>query len=344
MAMSWPISTCWTYTVLSRMEDVTKLNLKSQIALGGWLTVEGLLHMRVPLNEENVFKTYTPLSELLRNHCPDLSLLLLENYSVDVTARNNQALCVAIQHNLYFLARKLVAMGASPVNADGQMDLACPLAFAALKADRRIIDWLIQLGADVNEFPGQVLFALCYGRSTWKYKAPQAERLDLLRYFLDSGATLAQPYFMATVRSAARRLDLLQCLFEHPTVTVTREMANMTVLVACASHQLDQIRYLVDKHKADVNYVFRDSGTPAATPLSLSTIKAEGAMDVIRLLLDYGADLHAHENIFLFRTLVWIPVHWDTSFWYQDVRYHSRPILANGFGGRSVVVLFGGQA
>ncbi|KAI8994285.1 hypothetical protein BC832DRAFT_425422 [Gaertneriomyces semiglobifer] len=112
------------------------------------------------------------------------------------------------------------------------------------------------------------------------------------------------------------------------TFTVTFEMVEMALITASQGHQLESTRYLVANHKADVNCVIHFPGVPPFTPLSVTTVESRDAVETIQLILDFGADLHAHQNIFFFRTPVWIPVHWDTDENWYRLRLLEGPSLA----------------
>ena len=143
---------------------------------------------------------------------------------------------------------------------------------------------LTRLHLDVNERP--------WGDETVLHKAAGAGRRDFVELFLEAGAEVdAKDMHGMTplARAALRgRTEVMELLIEHGADVNSRSNFNRTPLISAASEgHLEAVRVLL-AHGADPNAAgYRDQ---------TAIIEAGDRTDILRVLIDAGADVNCKDN------------------------------------------------
>ena len=158
---------------------------------------------------------------------------------------------------LYDLVERLITKHPEEVNARGGLNLS-PLPAALYKGHLHVANLLCRHGAVVDV----------------------------------QGYTSCTPLFAASFRG---QLDIMRWLLDHGANTEARSDSRFTpLLYAADAMHFEAIHVLLEYH-ADVNSQGRDGETPLTWVLNYCTQK-EQFVDMVRLLLEHGADPNICEN------------------------------------------------
>ncbi|KAK0258803.1 hypothetical protein LTS09_006584 [Friedmanniomyces endolithicus] len=204
------------------------------------------------------------------------------------------AFYLAVQHSYVDLAEYLLSEGAEISSYNGRA--------AAENKDKAMLELLVLYGWDMNQrIAWSIPPALSYA----------VEDIDLCRWFLSHGADpnagcgLDKTPLSAAVQYGP--LEVIELLFNHGGTIESGQLLHFAVW-RHLSDRLDVARYIIRKG-ASVNmlmyqnrpdcYIQREAfglGTP------LHAAATEGDMDVVRLLLDEGADISIQDSLGNFHT------------------------------------------
>ncbi|KAK0803157.1 hypothetical protein LTR91_015498 [Friedmanniomyces endolithicus] len=201
----------------------------------------------------------------------------------------SHAFYLAVQHSYVDLADYLLSAGAEISSYDGKT--------AAENKDKATLELLIHHGWDINQ------------RVNWSVPPALAfavEDIDLCHWFISHGADpnagcgLDKTPLSAAVQYGP--LEVIELLFNHGGAIECGQLLHFAVW-RHLSDRLDVVRYIIRKG-ASVNmlmyqnrpdcYIQREAfglGTP------LHAAATEGDMEVVRLLLDEGADISIQDSL-----------------------------------------------
>jgi len=167
----------------------------------------------------------------------------------------------------------LLQRGANPdIRCEG--DEATALHFAAELGDTRTVEMLVSHGADVQG-------------------AIQGEH-DLAQLMIDHGAPIGMPAAMAL----NRRADIDRLMKADPQCLKPGGKWDQLILSAAKRGSADLLGRLLD-HGADVNTMGDFEGDPEVlTALHVAAYSPSPDLEVIRLLVERGADLQIHDTKF----------------------------------------------
>ncbi|OWZ23575.1 Serine/threonine protein kinase [Phytophthora megakarya] len=163
-----------------------------------------------------------------------------------------------------------------------------PLIFASWNGQLHVVEYLLDHGAQVD--------VADHGGSTALRFAASEGHLAILKLLIDRGATVNTadlngwtPLRLATERG---HVDIVKCLLEHDVDVDTRDNWGSSALRFAASDgRVEIMKLLVEIGSARVNQA---EGHLGWTPLMLATWN--GHINVVRYLLDHGADVDAKDN------------------------------------------------
>jgi ankyrin repeat protein len=220
----------------------------------------------------------------------DVATFLIVEHSQDVNAQGfkdrETPLHVASRMDFGEVARILLKHGAD-IKAEDRIGCS-PLKRAAIEGHVEVTRVLLEHGANVNAQDGSGLTPLYWASHFGKPAAAQV----LLRHGADVNArdkNNETPLHWATVKEVA------QILLEHGADANALTTRKVTPLhAASGGRRVGVVQFLLE-HGVDANA--RDVNN--ATPLHLTSnpmYENNESLDVVRLLLQYGSDIHALNN------------------------------------------------
>jgi ankyrin repeat protein len=265
--------------------------LQSAASSGNIAAAELLLASGAEVNGAgpgNGVSTETPLSLAAeRGNKGMIELLLAKGANVNAPDRNNDVntpLHHAVQHGFKTAAEVLLAHKAD-VNARCQGQLT-PLHIAASQGFNAVAELLLAHGADVNAASSSGYTPLHFAvRDNWPemVKLLLAGKADV-NFTNSLGET---PLFAAQKND---RVEVARLLLEASADVNHRNKAGFTpLLVAARENQTDIVKLLL-RDKADVNAALEIG----ITPLLIALNRPEVDINLVKSLLDNGADPQAH--------------------------------------------------
>ncbi|XP_067660337.1 ankyrin repeat domain-containing protein 50-like [Haliotis asinina] len=158
-----------------------------------------------------------------------------------------------------------------------------PVMLAALKGRREVVESLMTKGASVkliDRFGMNILHSACLGgdRDVMKYI------LSLDMTYIDVRAQCKRtPMMLAAENGHKEVVELL--VNEGADMSLVDKQRNNILHCACRGGRLEVVMYIVSQNKVDIN----SRGWKKKTPLMLAA--ANGAKDVVKFLVEHGADL-----------------------------------------------------
>ncbi|KAI8919793.1 hypothetical protein DFJ77DRAFT_507118 [Powellomyces hirtus] len=226
--------------------------------------------------------------------------------SVNISARDNQALCQACSQNHWELA-KMLASRSDNVNGHGDLGFASPLSFVAATLDRELLDTFMAFpGADIAACPGEALFLACWQAGSGVAVAADEgqnnglERGSLIAFLFSVGCGLGafrNEILLAAVRDSgteqSAQQPLYETILEHPESRNLPDLVNDALIMASLEHNLVAIRHLLNKG-ANPNHTLK-IGRLTFTPLRASLVRMNQSAQsdpcaALKLLLRSGAD------------------------------------------------------
>ncbi|KAI0833055.1 hypothetical protein F5Y06DRAFT_185254 [Hypoxylon sp. FL0890] len=273
--------------------------------------VEELLDKGAAIDDAEEIQEQTPLHmAAFGGHVEVMKKLLLRGANANATANDigpvvNSAICSGNRACVELLVERGVSL---TLDRD---DLDAPLALAALLSDISMFEYLIEKYAD--KLPAEE-----YSKAF--VKAAEAGRIEVFNRLLDFEHS--QEYFQKALDAAAEELNwdivavilerraglncddvfyeaatgtesqdkLLETIWEYTGGSISRDKLNESLYDATDREKESTVKLLLKKFRADPNATGVEYGN------ALTAAAYDGTINIIRLLLDAGADVNAPEG------------------------------------------------
>ncbi|KAK6353701.1 hypothetical protein TWF696_005662 [Orbilia brochopaga] len=254
----------------------------------------------------------TPLAmAATQGHCRVMVKLLNRGANPNSLGQGGPVINEAIVSGNMEAVRLLVEHGALLTHDDEDSEVPPPLALSALLSDLAMFTYLLDACADKiphQEYSKALVFSAIAGRievtrrlmafghdaetlSAALSAAAEEENWDIMMLILESSQGLDCDEVFETVAVSTDQQDkILSAIWKHTRGTVSHETLSNSLYQATDKEKESTVRLLLEEFGANPNATGEEYGN------ALTAAAYDGTIDIIKMLLDHGADINSPDG------------------------------------------------